>query len=91
MVRLRRLYRDAHHCDPVSNEQVLNWALKPELWAEHQIKFRNWSWFACEATIRQCRIHTNRILRAALLRGLTPQALVAGFASPASPDLEVEA
>ena len=45
----------------------------------------------CEATIRQCRIHTNRILRAALLRGLTPQALVAGFASPASPDLEVEA
>ena len=91
MVRLRRMFRDANHCDPVSNEQALNWALKPEVWAEHQIRFRNWSWFVCEATIKACRVHTNRIVRAAQLRGLTPQELVASFPFPASPELEVEA
>lgn len=91
MVRLRRLYRDANHCDCHSNQHALNWALKPEIWAEHQIRFRNWSWFCTEATVKQARILTNRILRAAQDQGITPQELVATYPFPASPELEVEA
>lgn len=91
MVRLRRLYRDANHCDAASNQHALNWALKPELWAEHQIRFRNWSWYACEATVKTARILTNRISKAATDAGITPQELVASFPFPASPELEVEA
>ena len=91
MVRLRRMYRDANHCDPQSNQQALSWAMKPEAWAEHQIRFRNWSYHVCEATVRQCRLHANRITHAAQLQNLTPQELVASFPFPASPELEVEA
>ncbi len=91
MVRLRRLYRDANHTQPQSNEQAITWALKPELWAEHQIRFRNWSWYVCEATIRQCRTLANRITRAAEEAGATPEAFVATLPFPESPELEVEA
>ncbi len=91
MVRLRRLFRDANHCSPHSNEQAFNWALKPEIWAEQQVRFRNWSWLAAEATVRHCRILTNLIVRAAQKQGLTAEALVAGFPFPASPELEPEA
>lgn len=91
MVRLRRFYRDANHCDPTSNWQALSWALKPEQWAEHQIRFRNWSWYVCEATIKQCRILSNRLQRAADAAGLTPEAFAATLPFPESPELEVEA
>jgi hypothetical protein len=53
--RLRKLYRDAHHCDPATDQHVITWAKAPELWAEHQIRFRGWSWYATEATVRECR------------------------------------
>jgi hypothetical protein len=91
MVRLRRFYRDANHCPPKSNEQALDWALSPELWAEHQIRYRNWSWSVTEATVRNCRELSNRIKNAAAEKSLTPQQLVASYPFPASPDLEVEA
>ncbi len=91
MVRLRRLFRDANHCHCQSNEHALAWALKPEIWAEQQIRFRNWSWFAAEATVKNCRILTNRIARAAQDRGVTAQEMVASFDFPASPELEPEA
>jgi hypothetical protein len=91
MLRLRRLFRDANHCDCQSNQQALAWALKPEQWAEHQIRFRNWSWFVCEATVKNCRIFTNRIIRAAQEQGVTAEELVASFDFPASPELEPEA
>jgi hypothetical protein len=91
MVRLRRLFRDANYCQCQSNEQALNWALKPEVWAEQQIRFRNWSWFVCEATVKNARVLTNRIVRAAQDRGLTAQELVSSFPFPASPELEPEA
>ena len=61
--RLRKLYRDAHHCDPASDQHALRWAGKPELekWAEHQIRFREWSWFATEATVKEARRLHNRL------------------------------
>lgn len=61
MVRLRKLYRDAHHCEPPSDGHALAWAAKPELWAEHQIRFRNWSWHATESTVREARKLSNRL------------------------------
>ena len=64
--RLRKLYRDAHHCDPATDDHAINWAAKPELWAEHQIRFRNWSWHATEATVREARRLHNRIAAANL-------------------------
>lgn len=63
--RLRKLYTDAHHCEPPSDDHVLEWARKPELWAEHQIRFRNWSWHATEATVREARKLYNRTQQAA--------------------------
>jgi hypothetical protein len=63
--RLRKLYRDAHHCDPPTDEHVIEWARKPELWAEHQIRYRNWSWHATEATVRECRRLVTRAERLA--------------------------
>ena len=53
--RLRRLYRDAHHCDPQSDDLVLAWAEKPELWAEHKIRFGGWGFIVTEATVREAR------------------------------------
>ena len=82
MVRLRRLYRDANHCDATSNQQVLDWALKPELWAEHQIRYRNWGWAATEATVRQCRSLSARVCQGADHTGQTPGAFVAGLPFP---------
>lgn len=59
--RLRKLYRDAHHCEPPTDNHALNWAAGPELWATHQIRFRNWSWEATEATVREARRLHNRL------------------------------
>jgi hypothetical protein len=59
--RLLKLYRDAHHCEPPSEGHAINWAAKPELWAEHQIRFRNWSYQATESTVREARRLSNRI------------------------------
>lgn len=64
--RLRKLYRDAHHCEPPTDDHAINWAAKPELWAEHQIRFYNWSWQVTEATVRECRRLHNRITAANL-------------------------
>lgn len=64
--RLRKLYRDAHHCDAPSDQHAIDWAKAPELWAEHQIRFRNWSWHATESTVREARRLYNRISAAGL-------------------------
>jgi hypothetical protein len=64
--RLRKLYRDAHHCEPPSEGHAINWAAKPELWAEHQIRFRGWSYQATESTVREARRLSNRISVAAM-------------------------
>lgn len=61
LARLRRIYRDAHHCEPASDQHAIEWAKSPELWAEHQIRFRDWSWHATEATVREARRLYNRI------------------------------
>lgn len=53
--RLRKLYRDAHHCEPPTDQHVLDWARSPETWAEYQVRFYNWSWHATESTVRECR------------------------------------
>ena len=63
--RLRKLYRDAWHCDPDSDALVLSWAEKPEAWAEIQIRHRGWTWLATEATVRQCRQLYRRAAQAA--------------------------
>lgn len=60
--RLRKLYRDAHHCDAPSDQHAIDWAKALELWATHQIRFRNWSWEATEATVREARRLHNRII-----------------------------
>jgi hypothetical protein len=59
--RLRRLYRDAHHCEPATDQHAIDWAKAPELWAEHQIRYRGWSWHVTEATVREARRLYNRI------------------------------
>lgn len=53
--RLAALYRDAHKIEPESPEVLLAWAHKPEIWAEHKVRYGNWSYWAAEATVRQCR------------------------------------
>jgi hypothetical protein len=64
--RLRKLYRDAHHCEPPSDQHAIDWAAKPELWAEHQIRFRGWGWIVTESTVREARRLHNRITAASL-------------------------
>lgn len=59
--RLRKLYRDAHHCEPPTDQHAIEWAGKPELWAEHQIRYRGWSYQATEATVREARKLFNRV------------------------------
>ena len=66
LCRLRVLYRDAHHCEPPTDQHAIEWAAKPELWAEHQIRFRGWTWHATEATVKEARRLSNRISAAAL-------------------------
>lgn len=86
MVRLRRLYRDANHCDATSNELAHKWALAPEIWAEHQIRFRNWGYAVTEATVRNCRLLTARIATAAASQGITVNELIATFPPPSADD-----
>jgi hypothetical protein len=64
--RLLKLYRDAHHCDAPTNQHALDWARSPELWAEHQVRYRGWSWHAAEATVREARRLSNRLVAAEL-------------------------
>lgn len=61
---LRKLYRQAYRCDPACNEAVIGWAESPELWATHQVRFKEWSYLATEAVVRQCRIHRKRARQA---------------------------
>lgn len=60
LARLRQIYRDAHHCDAPSDQHVVDWAKRPERWAEHQIRFRGWTFYAAEATVRCCRVYRRR-------------------------------
>lgn len=62
--RLRVIYRDAFKCQPENDEAVMCWAESPYLWATHQIRFRNWSFMATEAVVRQCRIYRKRARQA---------------------------
>lgn len=55
--RLRVLYRDAMGCEPASDHAIISWASDPEIWAQHQIAHRGWSYLACEAVVRACRVH----------------------------------
>ncbi len=64
--RLRKLYADAHHCEPPSDQHALDWARKPELWAEHQIRYRGWGYIVTEATVREARRLSNRLVSADL-------------------------
>lgn len=60
--RLRKLYRDAHHCEPPTDGHVLEWT-KPvvlEVWATHQIRYHGWSFMATEATVKEARRLANR-------------------------------
>jgi hypothetical protein len=90
MVRLRRLYRDANHCDASTNQLVLRWALAPEIWAEHQIRYRNWGFLVTEATVRQCRSLTARIASAAAAQNLSIQDLVNTFPAPSVDELAAQ-
>lgn len=64
--RLRKLYADAHHCEPPSDQHALDWAARPELWAEHQIRYRGWGYIVTEATVREARRLSNRLVSANL-------------------------
>ncbi len=81
--KLARLYRDAFHVDPASPDHVLRWAESPELWAEHQIRYRNWTWQAVEAVVRNCRAMRNRAAQAHA-EGLIPATPTSG-ADPFDP------
>lgn len=67
--RLRVLYADAFKIHTFDDHSVILWANNPELWAEHQIRHRGWSFYAAEAVVRQCRSLRKR---AALAAGITP-------------------
>ena len=84
--KLRRIYRDAHHCDPASDANVLAWAKKPELWAEQQIRHRGWSWHATEATVRACRVLARRAAQAIATDGTDPFDPILPIAEPATDD-----
>lgn len=59
--RLRKLYIDAFHIThQPSDADVLAWADAPELWAEHEIRHRNKSYYMVEAVVRNCRIMRRR-------------------------------
>lgn len=62
---LRALHCSAFKIGHLADSSVvLAWANSPELWAEHQIRFRRWSFHAAEAVVRQCRILRGRATRA---------------------------
>ena len=58
--KLHVLYGDAFKVYNATNQQVLEWAEKPETWATHQIAYRGWTWHATEAVVRSCRILRKR-------------------------------
>jgi len=58
---LRKLFKDAHSCEASSIAVAIEWANNLPLWAEHQIKYRGWSYLATEATVREGRRLLNRI------------------------------
>jgi hypothetical protein len=62
--RLRVLYRDAHKCEPASDQLVISWAANPLLWAEYQIRHYGWSFLATEAVVRHCRSLVKRAILA---------------------------
>ena len=55
LAQLRVLYRDAFKVQDFDDNSVLLWANNPELWAEHQIRYRGWGYNATEAVVRHCR------------------------------------
>ena len=62
------LYRSAHKVHeprPVGVIDVRRFIDKPELWAEHQIRYKGWGWHATERVVRRARI-----LRAQLNQGV---------------------
>ena len=61
--RLRKLYRDAHNCEPPSDDHVHEWARNPLHWATDQIRYRGWSYLAADSTVRECRRLYARIER----------------------------
>lgn len=63
--RLRVLYRDAFKCEPDNDQVLIAWANAPELWAQHQIIGRGWSYHAVEAVVRACRVLRKRAAIAA--------------------------
>ena len=62
---LRVLYRDAFKVQDFNDTQVLTWANSPELWAEHKIRYAEWSFYAAEAVVRNCRRLRKRAAAAA--------------------------
>ena len=58
--RLRVLYRDAHHCNPPSDDLTLAWARTADSWATYAIRHYGWSYIAAEAVVRHCRILIKR-------------------------------
>ena len=65
LCRLRVLYRDAHHCEPPTDQHAIDWAKAPELWAEHQIRYGGWGYIVTEATVKEARRLSNRLSAAA--------------------------
>ena len=65
LARLHVIYRDAHKFYEAQDHDVMAWADQPEPWATHQIAYRNWSYYAAEAVVRQCRVLRKRAHAAA--------------------------
>jgi hypothetical protein len=59
--QLRRLYRDAHHCDAPTDDHAREWARNPVHWATNQIRYRGWDFSATEATVREAKRLHNRL------------------------------
>jgi hypothetical protein len=69
---LRVLYRDAFKVRDFDDTQVINWANSPELWAEHKIRHAEWSFYAAEAVVRNCRRLRKRAAIAVHAAALAP-------------------
>lgn len=72
LAQLRVLYRDAFKIDTFDDNSVLLWASSPELWAEHQIRHRGWSYYGAEGVVRHCRILRKRAAIAVLTAATEP-------------------
>tara|TARA_B100001059_G_C17456560_1_gene390030 strand:- start:146 stop:400 length:255 start_codon:yes stop_codon:yes gene_type:complete len=66
--KLRQLYADAFKVYNATNQQILDWADKPETWATHKIAYGGWTYFATEAVVRSCRIYRKRAHVAAAVK-----------------------